>query len=76
MVVAAAKGASFFLVEAGAELDILYFSAACSAIRSNCSLVGMCPDLRDSRQNLPLAVQASLPLMRPSSFCLGLDLAN
>ena len=34
---AAAKGASFLAVEAGAELDSLYFSAACSATISNCS---------------------------------------
>ena len=73
---AAAKGANFLAVEAGAEVDILYFSAAFSATKSSCSLVGMWPDLRESRQYLPLAVQPPLPLVRPSSFCLGFDLAN
>ena len=34
-VFAAAKGANFFFVDAGADLDIWYFSAACSAIRSS-----------------------------------------
>ena len=75
---AAAKGASFLAVEAGAEADlvILCLSAACSATKSSCSLEGIWPFLRVSRQKRPLAVQDSLPLMSPSSFCLGFDLAN
>ena len=47
---AAAKGASFFDVEAGVEEERACFSAACDAIMLSCSPVGMWPLLRESLQ--------------------------